>query len=173
MLPELDPDVVVLAERPIDDPTNPVNALLDGERGRVPDDDDTARQQVLDRTSSDTVGALESTGYDVVIIEPVPVSRPDENTLECLAEGMFLDECRFVAPTAIFDTETAFRRLDDSSSSVWSLDLDAMACPYFPICDPLVDSLIVRRDETHFTGTFSESRGPQMGRLLESVGILR
>jgi hypothetical protein len=53
------------------------------------------------------------------------------------------------------------------------LDLDATVCPFQPICDPVVDGLVVRWDNNHVTLTYLREvvAGP-FEAFLEEEGLL-
>ena len=85
---------------------------------------------------------------------------------------MYVDPCRFVASPSTFTEERLDRRLDAEDDDVWSLDIDRLACPYLPICDPVVDGRIVRRDNTHLTTVYASSLADPFEDLLASAGIL-
>jgi hypothetical protein len=55
---------------------------------------------------------------------------------------------------------------------IYTLNLDNVVCPYFPICDPVVDGLIVKRDVGHLTGAFSESLTDDLQAFLRYTGLL-
>ena len=70
ILPELDPDIVFLAHRPVDDPADPV-PLLDASDGRI--EDPEAKADALDRRITSLVRSLRNDGRTVVMFERVPV----------------------------------------------------------------------------------------------------
>jgi hypothetical protein len=107
-----------------------------------------------------------------VIVEPVPTPPAGTDPLVCLSEATYVDECRFVAnaePTAV---EQLYRRMADEDGGTWSLDLDQAVCPYLPICDPIVDNLIVRRSRDHLTSRFAATLAPDLERFLDDNGLL-
>ena len=90
----------------------------------------------------------------------------------CLSRGEGVDACRFVANRAPLTEERLDRKLDAGDDDVWSIDLDQAVCPYLPICDPVVDGMIVRRDHTHLTGRFAESLSTRFEDVLVEAGVL-
>lgn len=46
-------------------------------------------------------------------------------------------------------------------------------CPHLPICDPVVDGLIVRRDNTHLTTRYARTLVDGLERYLLDNEILR
>jgi hypothetical protein len=121
-----------------------------------------------------TVRRLVADGRKVVMIEPVPVSKRAEDPLACLSKATYLDECRFVAtkgPTPVERLERAIAKTHEGHA--WSLDLDKQTCPYLPICDPMVDGLVVRRDPTHLAAKFTASLAPAFEGFLDDDRILQ
>jgi peptidoglycan/LPS O-acetylase OafA/YrhL len=149
-IPALDPDIVVLFHRPFDDPVEPFSAKLAD--GSIVGGE--ARASAL-RTSIDrAVGSLRGDGREVVVIEPLPIAAPEANPMTCLSEAAFLEECRFVASPGPLDEEVALREVAAGDEGVHLIDLDATVCPFQPICDPVVNGLVVRWDSNHLTLTY-------------------
>ncbi len=170
ILPELDPDIVFLAHRPIDDVNVPL-AIADEDDG--PLGDDVARQtEALDRRITDLVRDLRADGRTVVIFEPIPVVAIADNTLTCLSLVQALEPCRFVTRTGPGPQERIFRRLADADPGVVAVDLDPLVCPYLPICDPVVDGMVVKRDDNHLTVTFANSMLDEVEAFLIAEGVV-
>ena len=83
-----------------------------------------------------------------------------------------MEECRFVVDPGPTNLEEIYRGLDADDDRVWSMDLDAMACPYLPICDPIVDGLVVRLDGHHLTQAYARSLAPAVTAYLTDNGIV-
>ncbi|MGQ0830585.1 MAG: acyltransferase family protein [Microthrixaceae bacterium] len=149
----LDPDVVVVANRSFDAPGSPL-FVSDQELGELPPGSKAYLDSVRARTSA-TIKRFRDAGRRVVILEPVPVAPLGVDPVVCLSDATYLDECRFVSSVDPTPVERIYRDLAENDSEVWSLDLDRRACPYLPICDPIVDQLIVRRDASHLTTRFA------------------
>ena len=77
-----------------------------------------------------------------------------------------------MAPEEPTGLEQTYRRLDKQNDNVWSLDLDHLVCPYFPICDPIVNHLVVKIDVNHLTSAFAEALEPAIDNLFKQNGIL-
>lgn len=170
ILPEIAPDIVILAHRPVDDPTNGM-ALLDQRSG--PLRDRAERSRALRASIEKVVNRLRAEGSKVVIVEPIPVPPQGRDPLDCLSTARFLEECRFVAPTGPTDEERIIRDVAKTHEGVWSLDLDRQVCPYFPICDPVVNGVVPRPDDNHITVTFGRTLGGSVEQFLEDNGALR
>jgi hypothetical protein len=46
-------------------------------------------------------------------------------------------------------------------------------CPFLPICDPIVNQVVVRIDRSHLTASFARTLAPALGDYLVSNGVLR
>ncbi len=170
IVPALDPDLVVLAQRPMTDPTNSIE-LSDVDRGRLPQGS-RKLVEAVELRSRQTIEPLVEAGRDVLILEPIPVLPKGQDMTTCLAEATTTDECRFVTATAPSDVERIYRRLADEIDGVSTADLDRMVCPYLPICDPLAGRVVVFRDDIHLTRTFAASLAEPFGRCLTESGLL-
>jgi hypothetical protein len=168
VIPAYDPDVVVLAHRPVDDPQNGLPLAVEGE-GPV---EGPAAEAALRASIEGVVEGLVADGRRVVMVEPVAAAPADENPVECLSEARFLEECRVVASPGPLGEERVMRELEESHDGVWSLDLDPLVCPYLPICDPVVRGVVVRQDTHHLTATFATSLADQVEAYLVDNGIV-
>jgi hypothetical protein len=52
------------------------------------------------------------------------------------------------------------------------LDLDRLVCPYFPICDPIVNGVVVKRDKQHITAAYSKTMGEPIDSVLAADGVV-
>lgn len=154
LVPELDPDIIVLAQHGYDDPARP-NRFI-GDDGTVLTIDEPEYQAKLIRTSDETIRQLERPGRDVVILEPIPVPPRDLNPIACLASGNPPDQCTFDANSRPTPLEQHFRALA-RGPALSSVDVDRIACPRLPICDAVVGDIIVNRDFAHLTATYAAS----------------
>jgi peptidoglycan/LPS O-acetylase OafA/YrhL len=170
LIPEVDPDVVILAHRTVDDP---LNRLPIEEVHRRELTDPKTEVAALRAHVTATVHALRRQGRKVVLIEPVPVSRREDNPETCLSKAKFLEQCRFVSHTAQTPEERIFRDLAAADSGVVSVDFDHQLCPYLPICDPVVRGMVVRHDDTHITRTFALSLLDYFAHTLADHGVLK
>jgi hypothetical protein len=57
------------------------------------------------------------------------------------------------------------------TSKVWSVDLNRLACPRYPVCDPVVNGIIVRRDHTHLTGTYARALATSLDTILRNEHV--
>jgi len=109
------------------------------------------------RRMTDLVTELRADGRKVVLVEPIPVTSDEQNPLTCLSAAEAVEECRFVTRLRPTPEEQVMRELDEQDDGVWSLDLDALACPWLPICDPVIGGEVVRSDDNHLTLTYVDT----------------
>jgi peptidoglycan/LPS O-acetylase OafA/YrhL len=169
LIPRLDPDIVVLAERSTDDPVEKVEVVGPDRRklaAGTPELETTIRE-----TSAATVERLRADGRTVIIVEPVPVAPAGMDPVQCLSAAEFLDQCRYLANLKPTEVEQGFRSLA-TPGGVYVLDLDKWVCPYLPICDPVVDGRIVKRDVGHLTGAFSASLADDLAAYMQYTGVV-
>ncbi len=168
VIPRLNPDVVVLIHAPMD------REGLKGQHLGGPDGPlatgSPAAERAIEAATDKTVARL-SANRDVVIIEPIPQGPPGYDPLGCLSTARFLDQCRFVASASPSPTEQHYRALARSSDHVFDLDIDRLACPYLPICDPVVRGKIVWYDLSHLSIAYSRTLAEPIRSLLTADGI--
>ena len=181
LIPEFDPDIVFVGHRALDAPGNPfwVTALrTDPTDYRIYEDshpsavtgDSSAGEQTVQREAERSVDALRRPGRQVVILEPAPIATDASfDPLNCVSTGS--TNCRFTVSTEPTKSVENFRTLA-KQPDVWSLDLDRLVCPRLPVCDPVINDIIVRRDHTHITATFAEALSNAVEAKLRADGIL-
>ena len=168
LIGQLDPDVVVLAQRPLDDPASPVAVFAPGGRFEY---SDAGYDEALASVTRATVADLRADGRQVVLLEPIPIAAAGEDPLSCLSSATDVDDCAYDANGEPTPLERVYRTTADGDGA-WSVDLDDLVCPRLPTCDAVVDDLVVKRDVNHITGTFSAHLADAIGVRLRSEGVL-
>jgi hypothetical protein len=168
LVDELDPDVIVVSNRPIDDPSNPTSIVTPV--GSMSRDAAEFASEFRDLTEQ-SLTRLRHGGRRVVIIEPIPIAAIDSNPLNCLSSATEADQCIFQANAKRTTIEHIYEK-SVSRGSVWTFDVDAIVCPRLPTCDPVVNNMIVKRDSDHLTGTFAAAIGDEVGAWLHENGVL-
>lgn len=168
VIPDLDPDIVFLVHRSVDD-TNNSMSLSDGSRQFRAGSE--AQAEILRKVITMVVSKLRADGRTVVMVEPIPLVAKDQNTLTCLSGASSVDECRFVTARAPGGEERVMRDLAAVDDKVVSVDLDRQVCPNLPFCDPVVRGLIVKRDENHLTTRFGRALLDPVDRYLTAQGV--
>ncbi len=64
------------------------------------------------------------------------------------------------------------RQLAKANDHVWSANFDKIICPYFPICDPVIDGVAVKWDSQHLTTRFSKAMAAPITAYLRENGLL-
>jgi len=176
LIPRFDPDIVVLANRPYDAPGNALPIDVSGRH--VTARDPSAVAAIGDETKS-SLDALRRPGREIVLLEPTPLpTDPNYDPMSCVSSGS--SHCSFrVSPvtTALTQVDRNLAsapspRATGAASKVWSVNLNRLACPRFPVCDPVVNGIIVRRDHTHLTGTYARALTTSLEQLLRERDIL-
>jgi hypothetical protein len=164
-----DPDIVVLAHRPVDDPASPMG-LVDEDVGPLILPGRT--KQVLESRTRATIAELRRQGREVVIMEPIPVAPDGRPPITCLSEAAYLDECEFETRSAPGDQELLLRSLAEADDGIWTIDLDHLVCPNLPTCDPVVNGKVVMYDNSHLTTGFAETLTDDLEQALVDAGVL-
>ncbi|HEY5171403.1 MAG TPA: acyltransferase family protein [Acidimicrobiia bacterium] len=171
VLPQLHPDIVVVAQPGFDEADFMVPLIFPGGR-RLAFGDPDYEQSLID-TSAATLRIVRARVPKVVFIEPLPGTYPF-NPLSCLSKGGSAAQCAHTVNAKATQLELYFRMISRQQPNTWSLDLDRLVCPRLPTCDAVVGNVIVRLDaNSHLTATFARSVAPAIDRLLHSRGVLR
>ncbi len=170
IIEQVDPDVVVMSSRVLDDPALPTAVYGEGTSLLTPGTD-ALDDFVAERTEA-TIEELRSDGRTVVVIEPIPLpGEVDQDPIECLSAATDASECTFGTNRDPLPQERVLRELAEEGAVV-SIDLDEEICPSRPTCDVVVDGQIAFRDRSHITGTFSRGLSGPMGDLLVEAGVV-
>jgi peptidoglycan/LPS O-acetylase OafA/YrhL len=167
VVPELDPDVIVLME--VAHERRGLTPYL-GPDGRVVKNDSPASYRWIEATTTQSIAALRANGRKILIIEPIPLAPFDP--LDCLSKAKVIEECRYVDNAGPDPIERFFRQLAQRDANMWSADFDRLVCPFLPICDPVVNGQIVKWDATHLTSRFARSIAPRIDAYLKESGLI-
>jgi len=130
-----------------------------------------AAEQAIETATDKTVAQLDNGKRDIVIIEPIPQGPQGYDPLGCLSTAKYLDQCRFVVDPGPSPTELHYRELARTNKHVFDLNIDKLACPYLPICDPMVNSKIVWYDLSHLSIAYTRTLADPIRSLLTADGI--
>jgi peptidoglycan/LPS O-acetylase OafA/YrhL len=164
VIPALRPDVIIVMEASHQGAATPFL----GPDGQALVNGSVASLRWVQTTTARSVAVLRAGGRHVVIVEPIPFAGFD--TLACLSKAKVLEECRYVATTD--PIERFYRNLAARNDNVRSADIDRLVCPFLPICDPVINGLIVKQDGNHLTAKFAASIAPQVDKYLQDTGVL-
>jgi peptidoglycan/LPS O-acetylase OafA/YrhL len=160
VIPELDPDLIVLANTHL--PADPY--------AEAPTDSELDRQ--LQSTTEDSLRELATLGAQVLVLESAPYALADENPFACLMDGGDVESCSFQMPTAPSWVEVMERRLAGELDNVTTADLDGIICPELPTCRPMLDGEVVFWNERHLTARYSRSLADEISGRLAEEGLL-
>jgi hypothetical protein len=165
----LKPDVIVVADRPIDDPASlvgmqtPQGLFRPGAAGLQP-----ALRAAMVRSLS----LLRKDGRKIVMIDPIPIATTAQDPLNCLSSATTLEQCVYKSNTKPTTVENMYAS-QVKPGAVYTLDLDRVICPRLPNCDPVVRGLIVKRDNDHITAKYAKAIGPDVDAFLHQDGVLQ
>lgn len=168
IIPALDPDIIVLAHRPFDDPAQ-LHSLHTAD-GRLLEVGTEQFDRELAEASRSTIEALRRDGRKVIAIEPIPIAPIAVDPLVCLSKQPNQQDCRYVARLNSSPLELLYRELAEGGG-VWTLDIDRLVCPYLPICDPIVGGVVVKSDRGHLTPLYSTRVGVPIDETLVALGV--
>ena len=171
IIPALNPDVIVGVNQPWDDPQS--ERQIEDEVAGPVEPGSGQFFDVVTRRTQETLDSFQADGRQVIMVEPVSVASDGQNPLSCLSEATFFDECEFETGTTPTPIEGIYRGIATAQEDdVFVMDLDLSVCPGLPICEPVVDGLIVRWDAGHLTQRFATTLAPRFEAFLKEVGVL-
>lgn len=170
VIPELDPDIIVVMNLGYETPGQMVQYL--GEDQELVRPGSPEQEELLRSTTTAAIERLEAGGRKVVILEPIPLDREFTNAVACLSDADVVEQCRYVVDDAPTWLERLYRTIDERDDQLWSVDLDRSVCPFLPICDPIVDGLVTKMDGSHLHAPFARSLAGPVTALLEDNGVL-
>ena len=168
VLPELDPDLVVLVMRPRDLEGRTELGDLTSRSGR---EVDTVPELVWP-AMRDTVDRLVAQGREVVLLQSV-MGTGGESPLDCLSGAERVSQCLVDYPLSRPASDGYMETLDAASPAVSTVSMNPVVCPSAPVCAPYRDGRIVWRDQYHLMTTFATSVRDEVWGLLEDVGATR
>lgn len=145
-LARVDPDIVILVGRGM-----PMNSF-DRLGSYDPAYESLSGEALLRQAFDDSIATLQRPGRKILLVEPVP--EVPRNPLECLAGAEFVEQCSF---PPVFGTveERLYRDAAAETPNVETVDLDLAICS--ADCPAMIDGVVVRRDESHLTGSFART----------------
>ena len=82
VVPKLDPDIVIVADRALDDPVFDPHSLTPKHYT-----DRTSREAALEDVTMKSIDRLAAPGRKIVLFEPTPLSALSDDPLDCLSTG--------------------------------------------------------------------------------------
>ncbi|MDQ1534747.1 MAG: hypothetical protein QOF28_2508 [Actinomycetota bacterium] len=166
VVPQLHPDVVIVADRALDDPVFDPQSLTPKHYT-----DRASLEAALEDVTTKSIDRLSAPRRKVVLFEPTPLAALSDDPLSCLSTGHPASKCVYEANRQPTPFER-FLRTIAARPDVWSVDLDRLACPRLPRCDPVVGKVIVKRDASHLTATYTGTLADSLFAILRRPHIL-
>jgi peptidoglycan/LPS O-acetylase OafA/YrhL len=164
------PDLVIAISN--DYLTRRVGVVLDENQHALPAPDPAALKRLEATDTAASLKTLTDSAKKVLIIDPIPTTDPAHDPYICLTKSKFIEDCRFIADTdAAAPLREVYGTVADNKS-VYVADIDKLVCPYMPICDPIVNGLVVRHDYEHITPAFSLSLSGPLTDLLQNEALI-
>ncbi len=66
-----------------------------------------------------------------------------------------------------------YKELAADKTDVKVANLDTLACPYLPICDPVIAGHVVRWNHQHLATGYAATLGPSLIAFLNQEGLLK
>ncbi|MEO7570821.1 MAG: SGNH hydrolase domain-containing protein, partial [Acidimicrobiales bacterium] len=170
VIPDLDPDVIVAMNRGYEVLSGVFRYV--GPDRQPFENGSPALEPWLETNTVSALQELRAEGRRVVLLKPVPYPAEGFNTLACLSQATVVEECRYAVEASPPSVEPLYDRLDGGDEQAWSVDLDQLICPFLPVCDPIIDGVVVTTDGTHLTRTYARSLGPALAQFLQQNGII-
>ena len=168
VIPKVNPDIIILMGLDYTHP-GPYPRPLRGPDKRVLTDAEVSK------AATDSIAEMRAPGRKILLIEPIPLPRKpsvDFNPLQCLELAKSQEQCRYVPWLGVSSLERTYRKLAAQSPDIDDLDIDRLVCPLLPLCDPVVNGKIVKRDESHLKINFALTLVPAIETYMKSVGLL-
>ncbi len=163
VLPELDPDVVVVMSRPRDDPEQ-WRGVIERRDGR-----EQALARMTRRATRSTLRDLSDVAEHTLVVDrlvmPEAFDPPD-----CLTTVADPAECSVPVTSTMGTTDRLVHRLAGDLPGLRPLNLNPAFCPDSPVCLPVVDDEVVWRDDHHVTARYAVSRRDSVWTILEGTG---
>jgi peptidoglycan/LPS O-acetylase OafA/YrhL len=163
VIPELDPDVIILSHQSYDNPARGGTFATGG--GHMIKFGDQGFEAGLQATARASLRALARNGRQLIIIEPIPEPADLRSPLTCLSTGAPAASCSYQANRRPTPLELFFRE-EGRRPEITTIDADRIVCPRWPTCDAVVGDIITMRDESHLTATFARSLASQVAAKL-------
>jgi peptidoglycan/LPS O-acetylase OafA/YrhL len=162
VLPKLRPDVVIILDRPRDDPDEwqDVVQRRDG------------KQQSLEtktiEASRDTLRRITEVVPTTLLVERL-VMPETFDPAECLSTVERANRCAVPVPMDVSPSDGYYVTAAAGSRRVATLNLNPAFCPSAPVCAPVVDGDVVWRDDHHVTARYGVARREQVWRILKDA----
>ncbi|HSX69114.1 acyltransferase family protein [Nocardioides sp.] len=168
VLPELDVDVVLAIGLSRSEPywASRLGGIRDGE----------SLDEFQTRTTRTSVDRVTGAGPDLVIAKSMlgtgGYKRHGPDPLTCLARADKLADCAVLAPRQHPLIDSVYDVVAADRADVATVDPNALICPGYPVCSPVLEDTVVWRDSDHVTAAVLTRRADQLWRMLRETGLL-
>jgi peptidoglycan/LPS O-acetylase OafA/YrhL len=163
VLPDLDPDVVVIMSRPRVE-AEEWEDVVERRDGREQPLEVMTRRATL-RTLRDLERVVPTTLVVDRLAMPETFDPPD-----CLTTETDPSRCSVEDPPGIATSDLLVHELAARRPGVRPVDLNPAFCPGAPVCLPVVEDQVVWRDDHHVTAAYAVSRRDQVWQILQETG---
>ncbi len=165
-LPRLDPDLVVLISNSYD------NESVHGDTMKRAGGSDESLGELLLNTTRETLTTFEELGVRSLIVHNSLEVSGYDSILDCLASSQFESQCLVGVPLRKKPSDAFYAVAAAESRAVTTVDLGPVFCPDAPLCRPILDDVVVWRDNGHYTASIGvERRGQIWTRLVRSDAL--
>jgi peptidoglycan/LPS O-acetylase OafA/YrhL len=165
-LPALDPDVVVLLDRPRDDEDDwgSVIKRRDGKEQRL--------DRAVYETTRETLGKVSVVAGTTVVVQRL-VMPEDFDPLDCLASSARVADCAVPLPSQPSSSDGFYAAAAAQADDIVTVNLNDVFCATAPVCLPMDGDQVVWRDDHHYTASYVEARREGVWKAFEDAGVFR
>lgn len=163
VLPQLDPDVVILLGRPRDDTAEWGDLVARRDGKKMP------LEQAVWESTRDTLAKVTKVAPAVVVQR---LTMPETfGPADCLSSATRVGECAVTAEPKPSVTDAFVTTLAAQNPRIHPLDLNPIFCPTAPVCSPIQRSQLVWRDNHHYTVDYALARRQEVWDALQATGV--
>jgi peptidoglycan/LPS O-acetylase OafA/YrhL len=165
VLPELHPDLVILASYARDDVSIYGHSLL-----RTGGSNESLPQLVKD-TTDETLARINAIGARALVLDSIIVSSFDP--LDCLAQSKYVHQCTVAVPHTPPPSDGDFAAAAAAHpGKVFTFNINRIVCPSTSVCSPMIDGIPVWRNVNHYTTQILTHFRDQIWQSILNTGAL-
>jgi peptidoglycan/LPS O-acetylase OafA/YrhL len=164
VLPQLHPDIVMLAALPRDE------GSWQGKLVAAHGPSDTPVATVVYRSTRDTLARVRRSGARSLLVQGLNGTNGLE-PLDCLARARRLADCVVTPPAERPISDAIFRSQAVQTPDVYTVDLNPAMCPDSPLCLPMMGRTVVWRDTFHFTASIVTRQRALIWKILQGSHV--
>ena len=165
VLPELDPDLVVLVEQSYDGNEEKFDSTLSRIGGS-----DESLTQLLYNTTKATLDTMSNLGIRTLVVKNT--IKAASSPLDCLAAARFISQCTVPTAEGVDASDGFYSTEDVVRDDMFTVDINPVFCPDAPLCRPLLGGVAVWRDYNHLTAQIGIDRRARLWSQIEGTGAL-